>query len=72
MLSTGCEISATWLALWIMSKIGPVRTGIWFLSFQMICLGIAVLIFWTEQVPIWAASGLVGGTVLSRIGLLGF
>ena len=72
MLSTGCEMSATWLAPWIMSKIGPVRTGIWFLSFQMISLGIAVLTFWTEQVPIWAASGLVGGTVFSRIGLRGF
>jgi iron-regulated transporter 1 len=72
MLSTSCEMSATWLAPWIMSKIGPVRTGIWFLSFQMICLGIAVLIFWTEQVPIWAASGLVGGIVFSRIGLWGF
>lgn len=71
-LSTGCEMSATWLAPWVMSKIGPIRTGIWFLSFQMICLGIAVLIFWTEQVSIWAASGLVGGTILSRIGLWGF
>jgi iron-regulated transporter 1 len=70
--STVCEMSATWLAPWIMSRIGPVRTGIWFLSFQMACLGIAVLVFWTAEAPIWAASGLVGGTALSRIGLWGF
>jgi solute carrier family 40 (iron-regulated transporter), member 1 len=71
-VSTACEMSATWLAPWIMSQIGPVRAGIWFLSFQMACLGIAVLVFWTAQAPIWAASGLVGGTALSRIGLWGF
>ena len=70
--STACEMSATWLAPWLMSKIGPIRSGIWFLSFQMICLGIAVITFWTAQVPIWAASALVGGTMLSRIGLWGF
>lgn len=70
--STACEISATWLAPWLMSKIGPVRSGIWFLSFQMICLGIAVAAFWTAQLPIWAPSALVVGTALSRIGLWGF
>lgn len=71
-LSTGCEMSATWLSPWLMSRIGPVRSGLWFLSFQMICLGIAVLIYCTESTAIWAASGLVGGTILSRIGLWGF
>jgi solute carrier family 40 (iron-regulated transporter), member 1 len=72
MVSTACEMSATWLAPWAMSQLGPVRTGIWFLSFQMACLGIAVLVFWAAKAPIWAASGLVGGTALSRIGLWGF
>lgn len=71
-VSTACEMSATWLAPWVMRRIGPVRSGIWFLSFQMACLGVAVLVFWTAQTPIWAASGLVGGTALSRIGLWGF
>ncbi|KFY45054.1 hypothetical protein V494_01183 [Pseudogymnoascus sp. VKM F-4513 (FW-928)] len=32
----------------------------------------ALLVFWTAHAPIWAASGLVGGTALSRIGLWGF
>jgi len=72
MVSTACEMSATWLAPWMMNKIGTVRAGIWFLSLQMICLGFVILAFWTAQAPIWTATGLVGGTVLSRIGLWGF
>jgi len=70
--STACEMSATWLAPWLINRIGPVRTGIWFLSLQMTCLGCAILVFWTAPAPIWAALGLVGGTALSRIGLWGF
>jgi solute carrier family 40 (iron-regulated transporter), member 1 len=72
MVSTIFELSATWLAPRVMNRIGPVRSGIWFLSLQMACLGIAVAVFWTAKTPFWAASGLVGGTILSRVGLWGF
>jgi iron-regulated transporter 1 len=70
--SSFCEMSATWIAPWLMSKIGPIRSGMWFLSFQMISLGIAVIAFWRFQEPLWAASALVLGTAFSRIGLWGF
>lgn len=66
------EISATWLAPWVMSRIGPIRSGIWFISWQMICLAGAGAALWSFKSPILAASGLVGGTVLSRVGLWGF
>lgn len=70
--STVLELSATWIAPLLIQQIGPVRSGLWFLSFQMICLGTAVAIFWATTVPLWAASGLVGGVILSRVGLWGF
>lgn len=70
--SSFCEMSATWIAPWLMGKIGPIRSGMWFLSFQMICLGVAVIAFWRFQEPLWAASALVLGTAFSRIGLWGF
>ncbi|KAA8913452.1 hypothetical protein TRICI_003212 [Trichomonascus ciferrii] len=71
-VSSFCEMSATWIAPWLMGKIGPIRSGMWFLSFQMICLGTAVIAFWRFQEPLWAASALVLGTAFSRIGLWGF
>lgn len=66
------EISATWIAPRVMSRIGPVRSGIWFLSWQMLCLGLAVSFFWGAEKPLVAASGLVAGVILSRLGLWGF
>jgi len=72
LLSTGCEMSATWMTPPIMARIGPIRSGLWFLNFQMVCLGAALTIFSTTESPVWAATGLVGGTILSRIGLWGF
>jgi solute carrier family 40 (iron-regulated transporter), member 1 len=69
-VSVTSEISATWIAPIIMTRIGPVRSGIWFLSWQMIFLAVAVGFFWgVPQQPLVAASGLVGGVILSRIGL---
>lgn len=66
------EISATWIAPMVMSRIGPVRAGIWFISWQMCCLAGAMSIFCVAASPVLAASGLVGGTILSRVGLWGF
>ena len=71
-LSVIFELSATWIAPMLMRRVLPVRVGMWFLSWQMIWLGGAVSFFWTEGTSIVAASGLVGGTILSRVGLWGF
>lgn len=66
------ELSATWIAPLVMSKIGPVRAGIWFLSWQSLSLAGAGAVFWGIKPGILAATGLVIGTILSRIGLWGF
>jgi iron-regulated transporter 1 len=72
-LSVAFEVLATWLAPWLMGRIGPIRAGIWLASWQMICLAAGMAIFWTfSNRPTISASGLVGGTILSRIGLRGF
>lgn len=66
------ELSATWLAPTVMAKLGPIRAGIWFLSWQTICLTLAVGLFLVEWRPVWAASYMVVGVIASRIGLWGF
>ena len=71
-LSTIFEISATWIAPKAMKRIGPTRAGMWFLGWQMLWLGAAVTFFWSEPELIKAASGLVAGTILSRVGLWGY
>lgn len=71
-LSVIFELSATWIAPRVMKRINPARAGMWFLSWQMLWLGAAVSFFWAEHVSIIAASGLVAGSILSRIGLWGY
>jgi iron-regulated transporter 1 len=72
-LSVVFEVLATWLAPWLMGRIGPTRAGIWLASWQMICLVAGMAVFWAFfDRPTISASGLVGGTILSRIGLRGF
>ena len=71
-LSVVFELSATWIAPRLMKRIHPARAGMWFLNWQMLWLGAAVSFFWVEPVPVVAASGLVVGTILSRIGLWGY
>ncbi|KAL8717541.1 MAG: hypothetical protein Q9225_005219 [Loekoesia sp. 1 TL-2023] len=71
-LSVIFELSATWIAPRAMERINPARAGMWFLSWQVLSLGAAVCFFWVEPVAIVAASGLVAGTILSRIGLWGY
>jgi solute carrier family 40 (iron-regulated transporter), member 1 len=71
-VSVMSEISATWIAPEVMTRIGPIRSGLWFISWQMIFLAVAGGIFWGSEQPLIAASGLVGGVILSRIGLRGF
>lgn len=68
------EVLSTWAAPWLMGRIGPVRAGLWMSSWQVIMLVVGVCIFWAfdGKDSLISASGLVGGTVLSRLGLRGF
>nr|ODN98551.1 hypothetical protein L204_02514 [Cryptococcus depauperatus CBS 7855] len=72
-LSVMFEVLATWVAPGLMKKIGPARAGIWLVSWQITCLAGGMAIFWIYATqPLHSASGLVGGTILSRVGLRGF
>jgi len=66
------EMSATCLAPKLMAKLGPTRAGMWFLSWQTVCLSIAVGLFWIDKSPFWAPFCLVAGVIASRVGLWGF
>ncbi|KAM0252583.1 hypothetical protein ACHAQJ_007620 [Trichoderma viride] len=71
------EVMATWAAPWLMERIGAVRAGLWMGSWQVVMLVVGVSIFLTFDAnsnsrALIAASGLVGGTVFSRLGLRGF
>ncbi|GKZ46403.1 hypothetical protein AbraIFM66951_009336 [Aspergillus brasiliensis] len=67
------ELSGTWAAPFIMGKIGPIRSGLWFLNWQFACLAAAVAAFalLDNQSQVVAVS-LIVGVALSRIGLWGF
>lgn len=72
-LSVAFEILATWIAPWLMGSIGPVRAGVWLVSWQALCLVSGLATFWALQdSPVFSASALVGATILSRVGLRGF
>lgn len=69
------EVLATWVAPWLMGRIGAIRAGLWMSSWQVTMLAAGVSVFWVFDMKsnsLIAASGLVGGTVLSRLGLRGF
>lgn len=72
--STLSELSSTWIAPIIMSRIGPVRAGIWFLSWQVISLSPAVFLLWTGFVGLGRASlpFFIIAVILSRLGLWSF
>ncbi|KAL6902997.1 Ferroporti-1 [Trichoderma evansii] len=69
------EVLATWVAPWLMGRIGAIRAGLWMSSWQVTMLAAGVSIFWIFDMKsnsLIAASGLVGGTIFSRLGLRGF
>ncbi|BEJ11544.1 hypothetical protein CspHIS471_0200040 [Cutaneotrichosporon sp. HIS471] len=67
------EVTATWIAPLLMSSIGVTRTGIWSSWWQLSMLVGGVSVFNAfEDRPIVSASGLVVGTILSRMGLWSF
>lgn len=66
------ELSATWLGPKIMDRIGPIRAGIWFLNWQMLCVATACAFFWLDTSPAVVAAGTISAVVASRLGLWGF
>ncbi|KAI2787506.1 hypothetical protein POX_f07873 [Penicillium oxalicum] len=72
-IAVAFEVLATWLAPSLMGKIGPIRAALWLVSWQISCLVGGFAVFWIfVSRPFVSASGLVGGTILSRLGLRGF
>ncbi|OAA75154.1 Ferroporti-1 [Akanthomyces lecanii RCEF 1005] len=76
--STVIELSATWAAPRLMSYMGPIRGGIWSLSWQMICLTLGLGMFLrdgigTDAHHAWTSvAGLIVCIALSRLGLWGY
>ena len=76
-ISTVFELYATWVAPIVQRHIRVVRAGIWFLTWQMLWLAGGLSWFFASGESltgrkIFAASGLVGGVILSRCGLWAF
>ncbi|KIV84338.1 hypothetical protein PV11_00122 [Exophiala sideris] len=73
-VATVSELSATFLAPRVMSQIGPVRSGIWFLSWQLTWLTCAVGVLWFDMSgsPRAALPIFIAGVILSRSGLWSF
>ncbi|OJI95974.1 hypothetical protein ASPVEDRAFT_121933 [Aspergillus versicolor CBS 583.65] len=67
------EISGTWVAPFLMDRIGPIRSGLWFLNWQFCTLaaGVAAFAFASDS-PQLVAVSLIVGVALSRLGLWGF
>jgi iron-regulated transporter 1 len=71
--SVSFEVLATWAGPWLVGKIGPTRAGLWFSSWQAGFLLLGVSLFWAySDRALVSSSALVGGTILSRLGLWGF
>lgn len=73
-VSVTFEVLATWAGPWLIGRIGPVRAGLWFSSWQICCLVAGMSIFWNyaDNNSLISTLGIVGGTILSRVGLWGF
>ncbi|KAJ5442627.1 hypothetical protein N7445_005634 [Penicillium cf. griseofulvum] len=72
-VSVAAEISGTWTAPLIMNRIGPIRSGLWFLNWQFVCVaGSAISFVAWDSSSRFVAGTLITGVALSRIGLWGF
>ncbi|KAL1695777.1 Ferroporti-1 [Schizophyllum commune] len=75
-VSVAFELAATWLAPLAMRRVGPIRAGIWFVSWQCVCVAAGTSMFWTLGVegrnPRLGAAALVAGSIASRVGLWGY
>lgn len=67
------ELGATWAAPVLMSKIGPIRSGLWFITWEFTCAAAGVAVFAQEAFSQHIrASVLITSVLFSRIGLWGF
>lgn len=66
------ELSATWIAPRVTSRVGVVRAGGWAMGWQMAWLGAGGVVFWVFDGSVAGAAGMVGGAVVSRVGFWGF
>lgn len=67
------ELFATCVAPILTNKIGPVRSGLWFINEQLVCAAAAVALFMSlpgGTKP--AGAALIAGVTISRVGLWGF
>ncbi|KAF2127936.1 hypothetical protein P153DRAFT_294412 [Dothidotthia symphoricarpi CBS 119687] len=73
LVSVVLELSATCAVPILMKRIGPVRSGLWFINEQLLSIGLAVSLFSVIGPQTQLAGGaLVLGFALSRLGLWGF
>ncbi|KAM0753282.1 hypothetical protein T439DRAFT_346894 [Meredithblackwellia eburnea MCA 4105] len=71
--SVAFEVLATWIGPWLISKLGPVRAGLWSSVAQFLPLAVSTFAFFNYQIqPRLAADALVLGVIVSRIGLRSF
>lgn len=70
--SVAVEISATWIGPVLMARIGALRAGMWLLTWQTMALAGAAGAFFVVKPKILAATALVAGTIVSRVGMWGF
>lgn len=76
-ISTVFELSATWIAPKVIKRIGAVRAGSMPCFSKMLWLAGGVSLLFADvkglkKMDVTVASGLVGGVILSRVGLWGF
>jgi iron-regulated transporter 1 len=72
--STFVELCATWIAPRLMQYMGPIRGGIWSLSWQMITLAAGLSWFFSDALrpdanQMISATGLIVFVAFSRLGL---
>lgn len=73
LISVVVELAATWAAPILMSRIGPTRSGLWFITWQNACAATGVAIFSAAALNVRLRSiALIAGVIMSRIGLWGF
>ncbi len=67
------ELLATWITPLLMGKIGPVRSGLWSINWQLLSIVTATVLFgqYSENAAV-AGVSLIIGVTLSRLGLWGF
>lgn len=66
------ELLATLFAPMLMHRIGPIRSGLWSINWQVVWLTAGVLTFLWYDGSWWSGAGVTMGIVASRLGLWGF